>query len=60
MGLLDFHTTFNMFFDHLKHASFLPSANGKPMSNDLVHAVSWAVHVCSLYVHTTISIITKH
>ncbi len=24
-----------------KHSSFWPSANGKPMSNDLVHVMPW-------------------
>jgi hypothetical protein len=37
-----------LFDVHLKHSSFLPSADIKPISNDLVHAVPLAVHDCSL------------
>ncbi len=38
MGLLDFHTAYkNIFAVHLKHSSFWPSADVKPMSNDLVN-----------------------
>jgi len=38
----------------LKHCSFLPSADVKPMKNDLAHAMPW--HVSSLYAYTDIYI----
>ncbi len=40
MGLLDFHGTHKiLFIVQLKHSSFRPSADPKPMSNNLVHAM---------------------
>jgi hypothetical protein len=39
MGLLDFHNTYKIVFGvHLKHPSSWPSADPRPISNDLVHA----------------------
>jgi len=35
----------------LKHSSFQTSADVKPILNNLVHAMPWQVHVCSLCVN---------
>jgi len=40
MGLLDFHGAYKILFDvQLSHSSSGPSADVKPMENDLVHAM---------------------
>ena len=40
MVLPDFHATYKILFAvHLKHSSFQPSADDKPMLNDLAHAM---------------------
>ncbi len=40
MGLLDLHGIFEISFAvHLKHSSFWTSADGKPISNHLAHAM---------------------
>jgi hypothetical protein len=54
MGLLDFskHLYKTLFSVHSKHSSFLPSADVKPMSNDLVHdmyALDKCMHVRCVY-----------
>ncbi len=41
---------------HQKHSRFYPSADVKPMSNDLARAV----HVCFLYVYSIISMALDH
>ncbi len=42
MDLIDFHSTNEIFADvHLKHSSFWASADAKPMSNGLLHAMPW-------------------
>jgi len=59
MCLLYFHSTYKILFAvHLKHSSFVPSADVKPMPNDLVCNVL-AVNVCSLAVWATISMNRK-
>jgi hypothetical protein len=39
-----------LFAVHLKHSSFRPSPDAKPMSKDLVHAVPWQ-RMYALYVY---------
>ncbi len=42
MGLRDCQSTYKILFTvHLKHSSFWPLADAKPMLNDAVHAVLW-------------------
>jgi hypothetical protein len=54
MDLLDFQSTCKILFAaHSKH-SFGPSADIKPVSNDLEHEML-AMHICSLYVFTMIT-----
>jgi hypothetical protein len=58
MGLLEVTSNIkNIFCCLFKHSSFWPSADGKPMANDQMHAMPHAVHVSSIYVHTTVSIL---
>ncbi len=44
-----------LFAIHLKHSSFWPSADVKPMSNQPCACNALAVHECTLSVYTTIS-----
>ncbi len=52
MGVLDFQNSLKkiLFAVHLKHSSIWPSADAKPMLNDLVHAMprQYIIHICSL------------
>ncbi len=50
MGLLDFQITYKIaFIVRLKQSSFWPSADVKPMQNDLVHAMPGSACLLSLY-----------
>jgi hypothetical protein len=41
MGFQDFHGVYKILFAvHLKHSSFWPSADVKPIYNDLLHVIS--------------------
>jgi hypothetical protein len=40
MSFLEFPSSYNSII-HLKHSSFWPSADVKPMQNDLVHVMHW-------------------
>jgi hypothetical protein len=53
MGLLDFQSNYKILFaNHLKHSSFGPLADAKPISNVLVHALPsqflFALSMCTL------------
>ncbi len=53
MGLLDFQCTYKILFAaYLKHSSFWPSADVKPMLNDQAHAMPkqcmYAISMCIL------------
>ncbi len=51
MGLLDFYSTYNKHFAvHLRHSSFWPLTDVKPMPNDLVRAMSGTVSASLLYI----------
>ncbi len=59
-GFPHFCNTYKILFGaHLKHSSFWPSANVKPMSNDLVHVMLWHCKIAPLcvYVYNTISML---
>jgi hypothetical protein len=50
MGLLAFHCPCKISFAvNLKHSSFCPSANFKPILNDLVHVLSLEVSIIGQY-----------
>ncbi len=46
-----------LFWAYLKHSSFLPSYDAKPMSNDQAHATPLAVHVSSFCVYYDLSMV---
>ncbi len=56
MGSLTFDSTCkNVIHWSFLHSSFWPSADVKPMPNDVVYDIPWAVHVLSLHVCDIIS-----
>jgi hypothetical protein len=54
MGVEYFYITYEDI--HLKHTSFYPSAEVKPISIDLVHAIPWQCRF-ALYVYNKISMV---